>query len=266
MFTLAVFNGLAWYEVSKLPDGRLHLHFLDIGQGDATLIQSPGGKTVLIDGGRDLRTLEHLGTHLPFFQRHIDLVVLTHPDGDHLTSLPEVLRRYDVGAVLLAGSAKGSDRYRDFLHEVTTRNIRVIPSLPGNAIHLGDGAWMEMLWPESQAVTAIGEANNASVTLLLHYGASRVLLPGDIEEAAERELLATGADVRAPVLKVPHHGSRTSSSTGFLLAVQPDLAIVSAGADNPYGHPHPDVLQRYENLGIEVRSTAKDGTISLTLP
>lgn len=260
---LLVANFLAWRELHLMGDDTLHVHFLDVDQGDATLLITPSGKQVLIDGGPNLETLEHLGTYMPFFDRTIEVLVLTHPDTDHLTALPDVLRRYTVASIVLAGTEKSTAKYLDLLHEVETQHIPVIWSNPLNDIVFDDGVTLEMIWPDANEVTQIEDANDASVTLRVVYEDYRILLPGDIETLAEQKILESGRDVSADILKMPHHGSRTSSSTGFLLAVHPSLAIASTGQNNQFGHPHPEIVDRYEKLNISVRNTAEEGTISL---
>jgi competence protein ComEC len=260
---LLIVNLLVWREYSLQPRGKFSVTFFDVGQGDSTLLVTPSGAQILIDGGPDMRVLEHLGRTLPFFDRSIDAVVVTHPDTDHIVALPEVLHRYKVQLVVLAGTEKQLGRYQSILDVVRKKSIPVLFSTPGTVIDFSDGVSLEAIWPNNTDVSAIKEPNNASVTLLATLDTVRILLTGDIEESAEKAILASGANVHASILKVPHHGSRTSSSTGFLLAVQPDLAILSSGTDNRYGHPHPEILNRYENLGIPVRNTALEGTISL---
>ncbi len=257
-------SALALHELSLQPDGRLHAYVFDVGQGDSLLLISPSGKTVLIDGGPDLSLLEHLGNSLPFLQRTIDLLVLTHPDSDHIAALPELLRRYDVEQVLLSGVRHASARYMAFLDLLAEKRISVMFADPATDIDIGDGVVLDTLWPpKGTAGTEPDPANNSSVVFRVLSPDGNLLLAGDIERQAERALLATGADLRAGVLKVPHHGSRTSSSTGFLLAVAPDTAVISVGEDNSFGHPHEEITQRYAALGIDVRSTAQEGTILL---
>ena len=256
---------LALREVLLLPDGKLHLYFLDIGQGDATFIVTPSGKQILVDGGPDMSTLEHLGIYMPFFDRSIDLVVLTHPNADHMTALPEVLRRYHVSSVLLSGSDYNLGRYSAMIEQILLQKISVVLADPATDIDMEDGVVLDILWPQSDTVSDF-DVNNASVALRLLYKDNSVLLPGDIEALAENIILQSGVPLRSTVLKAAHHGSKSSSSTGFLLAAEPELVIVSAGRDNRFGHPHAGVLDRLENMSIPLRSTAKEGTISLTFP
>ncbi|MDD3896319.1 MAG: ComEC/Rec2 family competence protein [Candidatus Peribacteraceae bacterium] len=255
---------LAAHECSLLPDGRFHIHLLDVGQGDALLLTTPSGKQVVIDGGPDLSLLERLGRHMPFFDRTIELLVLTHPDADHISALPEILKRYRVERMLLSGVQYGSSRYAALLAGLEKARIPTLLPKPGSTLVIGDGVELDVLWPRaSTSFARAAGSNETSVVLLVRYGEQRLLCTGDIEAEQETAILASGADVHATVLKVPHHGSRTSSSTGFLLAVRPEIALISVGKENTFGHPHPDVLERYTHLAIPVRSTARDGTISL---
>ena len=208
-------------------------------------------------------TLEYLGKYLPYFDRKIELLILTHPHEDHLTALPEILRRYTIESVLMSGSDHVSGRYSALIHELLLRKIPVILASPGRKIHMGDGTLLEIVWPEPAALRDL-DTNNSSTVVRVLYGPHAILLTGDIEKEAEAAILQSGRAVRADILKVAHHGSNTSSSTGFLLAVQPRLGIVSLGLENSFGHPHSAIVKRYEKMGIPLRFTAKEGTISLT--
>ena len=260
---LAVLGLLGYRELQLQPDGKLHVHFLDVGQGDATLIVTPSGKQILVDGGPNMDTLEYLGRFLPFFDREIDLLVLTHPNADHLMALPEVLRRYRVQHILLSGADYSLRRYEAMVQEILSRNISVVLADPARDIDMGDGTVIDVLWPSPDELGNF-DVNNASVVVRVLFGNHAILLPGDMEKKAEIAMLRMGGNMKANVLKVPHHGSKSSSSTGLLFAVRPGLGIVSAGRNNRFGHPHAEVVERYENMGIPLRSTAKEGTISLT--
>lgn len=251
-------------EVSLYPRGRFVVHFLDVGQGDGALLVSPSGKQILIDGGPDFSALEGLGRTMPFFDRSIDLLVLSHPQLDHMRAFPEILRRYAVRGVLMTGVLYDLPQYEEFLALLKEKRTPLIIADPGKDLAMGDGLTLDILWPPPALFgKAMKEVNNSSIALRALFGPHTVLFTGDMEESEEWEILASGADVRADVIKVPHHGSRTSSSTGFLLEVQPSLAVISVGRDNRYGHPHKDVLARYASLGIPVRTTAQEGRITL---
>lgn len=241
------------------------LHVFDVGQGDGILLSS-GGHQVVVDGGPDGSLLSHLGGAMPFFDRTIDLVVLSHPDMDHIGCLPELARRYRVAAVLFTGVDKAQPRYEEFLALLADEGARIIVADPDADLAVGDIA-IDVLWPPPAYYgVPMKDVNENSVVLrATGPNGKTVLLTGDMGEKEEREMLRAGVDVRADILKVAHHGSRTSSGTGFLLAVDPALAIVSAGRGNAFGHPHADVMARYATLGIPVRSTKEEGTVEIAL-
>jgi competence protein ComEC len=256
---------LGWREWSLQPDGRLHLYFLDVGQGDATLVVLPFGTTIVIDGGPDWSALSAIGSRTPFFRRRIDLLVLTHPHLDHVASLPELVKRYDVGMVLLARTPYASGRYAAFANALQERGVPVT-DIRQRHIQLESGAVLDVLWPPPGAVgLAVKDVNAASVVAKLRVRGHAVLFTGDAEKTAERALLAAGADLRAEVLKVGHHGSRDSSTPAFLAAVGAKTAIISSGTGNTYGHPHSETLARLASMEARVLRTDTLGTISLVL-
>jgi competence protein ComEC len=260
---LVVVAILVWIAAAGLPDGRLHLVFLDVGQGDAIFIQSPKGQQVLIDGGPDPAVLlARLGEQMPFWDRTLDLVILTHPDADHLTGLVSVLERYRVGEVIESGYGTDSPtylRWRELLDE------GAIPALEGRAgtqIALDGGAHLTLLHPGPEPVSGTdADANNNSIVARLTMGQFSALLPGDIEAEVEGRLVHSGAELTSVVLKAPHHGSDTSSSAAFLDAVRPQIVVISVGRDNRFGHPSPQVLDRL--AGFTTLRTDERGTVEL---
>lgn len=248
------------------PKGIVAVDVLDIGQGDSIFITGPSGQQILVDGGPDLSALAAVGRNMSFFDRSIDLLVLSHPHLDHIFTFPEFLRRYHIGAVLITGSDAHQPRYQEFLALLQETNTPVIIADPHTDLDMGDGLLLDVLWPPPIYVGAKdADENNTSVVFRLLYGNDSMLFTGDMEEPEEAELLASGADVRSNILKVAHHGSRTSSSTGFLLAVDPKLAVISAGKDNKFHHPNTDVMVRYEHFNIPTHVTSKEGAIRLKL-
>ena len=225
------------------PDGRLRVAVLDVGQGDAILVSSPGGGQILIDGGPDGALLaDMLGSRMPFRDRTIELAVLTHPHADHLTGMIEALRRFDVKMVLEpAVEFEGAD-YVEWRRLVREEGATVVGAQAGQVIDLGGGAYAEVFSPPPMEGPL--QVNNASVGLRLVFGEVSFLLTGDMYAAAERAALGRGETLDSDVLKVAHHGSRTSSSASFLRAVSPVAAVVSAGEDNRHGHPHAEVVGR----------------------
>lgn len=265
ILSLSILCLLVWRVFGFLPDGRLHVYILDVGQGDSAFLVSPSGKQILVDGGPDLSTLEWLGRRMSFFDRRIDLLVLTHPDQDHITAIPEILQRYDVSHLLLGGVQKSSARYESMLSKLVRLGIPVLLPDPNKDIDMGDGLVLDVVWPDTSIFgTKPAKANNTSVVIRAVSKGGTILLAGDIEKETEYAILRSGRDIRSHTLKIPHHGSRTSSSTGFILAINPGEALLSVGQNNRFGHPHKEIVDRYDSLHIDTRSTARHGTIALT--
>lgn len=254
------------HEWQLLPDGKAHASVLNVGQGDSILLVSPSGKQILIDGGPDLSALAAVGQRMPWTDRTIELLVLTHPDLDHVAAFPEILRRYRVNQILLTGVQKKSNNgaYREFQTLIREKHIPVIQANPAQDIDMGDGLILDVAWPyPTWNGQVIDDVNDTSVTIRAIHGDRSMLLTGDIEHNAEQTMLRSGTPLRSTILKVPHHGSKTSSSTGFLLAVDPEQALISVSVPSKFGHPHAVVMERYQKLGIPTHITGKEGTLSV---
>jgi competence protein ComEC len=243
----------------------LHLAVLDVGQGDALVVRSPHGRSFVVDAGGSPRGRFDLGERVggPFLWttgvRRIDTLVVTHAHPDHAGGVPFLLRAFGVGEVW-EGPAPLTDKAYAILDEALARARVGRRTVVRGAVADWDGVSVEVLGPRPRRPPR-SVRNDDSVVLALRFGEVRFLLTGDIEAVAEAELLReTGMVLAAAVLKVPHHGSRSSSSTGFVGAVGPVLAVASAGARNPFGHPHPDVLRRYREAGALVLRTDREGT------
>jgi competence protein ComEC len=264
---LAIAAILIWVTVASLPDGKLHVVFFDVGEGDAILIETPRGQQILVDGGPSPTTLSSaLGRRMPFWDRSLDLVILTHADEDHIAGLIPVLERYGVGQVLDSGYEHDHPIYQRWLELISEKEIPTNLARAGMHIATGDGVELVVLHPGPELMEYTdADANNNSVVVRLAMGQVSSLLTGDIEEAAERTLVASGQQLTSTVLKVPHHGGSTSSSAAFLKAVNPELAVISVGADNRFGHPSPQVLERLEELvgGERILRTDERGTIEV---
>ncbi len=255
---------LAWLAVLQLPDGRLHVAFLDVGQGDAVLITTPQGRQVLVDGGPSPTALNAaLGKEVPFWDRSIDLVVMTHADADHITGLVEVLDRYKVAGWVDNGRPDDDPLFLQSQALLTQAHVARHVVRAGDRINLGRGVVLEVLHPPPELLTGTtADANNNSVVLRLVWDRASFLLTGDVEREGEEWLLQSGRPLAANVLKVGHHGSGNSSTAGFLAAVKPDYAVISVGADNRFGHPQQAVLDRLASLdGVTVLRTDEMGTI-----
>ncbi len=267
---LAALNCLIWIGgVARGPDGRLHVTFLDVGQGDAVLITTPDGKRLLIDGGPDPnRTLAALGHRLPPWQRSLDLVALTHPDEDHLAGLIEVLRRYRVGIVLdtaLPRETPSGLAWQALLQSrVTFHASRVIYAVAGTHLDLGYGAQLDVLHPAATPIAARSPGNDNGLVLRLSWGKASFLLVGDLSAEGEAYLLRQeGLPLDCTVLKVGHHGAREGTTLRFLEAVSPQVAVISVGAGNRFGHPAPEVLDRLETVGAHVWRTDRCGDVEI---
>jgi beta-lactamase superfamily II metal-dependent hydrolase len=241
---LALATVLVWLLILGSPGDRLSVTFLDVGQGDAILIRSPSDHNILVDGGPSGEAITAaLGRHLPFWDRHLHLVVLTHPDQDHLAGLVTVLERYDIDQVLAPAVTENSPAFRAWQDTIAERDIPATEGFAGQWLDLGGGATLSVLHPPRDLLPAADEDDN-SLVLKASLGDAAFLLTADIGADGETYLLDNHADLRAPVLKVAHHGSRASTTTAFLAAVEPLTAVISVGEDNRYGHPSPQTLDR----------------------
>ena len=268
---LLLSNGLAWSR-SFDPERGLEIVFLDVGQGDSAFIRFPDGKTMLIDGGIRTRWFDVGGRIiLPFLRkqgiRHLDVVVATHPDLDHIGGLLEILKEIKVHHYLDSGQSSATwaaTRIREVVAEnqIPHQTLAAGDSLIGlgkvSALVLHPGT--EFVSRDPSHKSPLGP-NNGSVVLRFGYKGTVFLLTGDIERSAESWLIRWGSRIKANILKVPHHGSRTSSTLSFLSEVSPSIAVVSVGGKNRFGHPAPDVLARYEADGVRVFRTDQQGAI-----
>ncbi len=253
-----------WWAVLSAPADRLSVTVMDVGQGDAILIRGPEGNKVLVDGGPSGDAITGaLGRELPFWDRKLDMVILTHPEEDHMMGLLTVLERYDVEQVMAGPAASDSAAFAEWRATIERKQIPYHEAVPGERIDLGRGASMEVLAPPLDPEQGTGaDLNNNSVVLKLTWGAVSFLLTGDLEAEGEAALLDTGDDLRATVLKVAHHGSATSSSDAFLAAVRPLVSVISVGEDNPFHQPSPSTLESLDQTVLY--RTDENGRVRLS--
>lgn len=258
LITSNIFVWVAVYE--RGGENNLKVYFLDVGQGDATYIVSPGDNHVLIDGGYSRKVLSELGKVMPFGDRRIDVLIATHPDADHIGGLPEVVRRYDVG-VFIKPDVESDNSIDDELDEkISSRGVETILAKRGIVLDLGRGAELQILYP-NQDVSG-WDINDASVVTRLSYRDETFLFTGDASIKVENVItILDGEALDVDVLKVGHHGSRTSTLLSFAELASPEYAVISAGLNNRYGHPHQEVLDTLASVGAEVLNTANLGTI-----
>lgn len=241
--------------------GLLTVSFLDIGQGDAILIDAPSGRQMLIDSGPSAVVLRRLSEVVPWWDRTIDVVLATHPDLDHIGGLPDVFARYRVGTIFLPRVEGATADWEAALRAAHAEHAEEYFAQRGQIIDLGGGAYARVLFPD-RALPHV-ETNLDSAIVQLVYGKTAFMLTGDSPDEIELYLTALdGAALHSDVLKAGHHGSKTSSANAFISAVDPTYVVFSRGCDNKYGHPSPEVVERYKNLGIESFDTCKEGTIT----
>ena len=254
--------------IASRPDGRLHVTTLDIGQGDAILVEAPSGATMLIDGGPDPElTLRRLGANLPFWARRIDILVLSHPHQDHVAGLVDVLDRFDVRLLVHAGIHFENVAYDRLLADAAQARLPMRAVTAGETFVLDGATSFEVLYPsmeDADAPLPEGDINNGSVVLVLRHGGFAALLTGDAEAPVEATLAARGLLPRVDLLKVGHHGSNSSTTPGLLDATRPAVAVISSGEGNEYGHPAPETLATLASRpDISVHRTDLDGDVEV---
>ncbi len=244
-------------------DSRLHVAFLDVGQGDSILIRTPSHHSVLIDGGPSATRLNvELGKRLPFWDHKIDLVISTQPHSDHLTGLVDIMRRYDVQSIVGCSAKYDSSTYREWRSLIEDYGICYRSACAGQRIILEDDVYLDVVNPQLQAMSGTSsDVDNNGVVLRLVFDQISFLFTADIRHEAERRLIDLGYSLKSDVLKVAHHGSNTSSTTEFITAVNPSLAVISVEEDNRFSHPDEEVLSRLD--GIRVMRTDEHGTVEL---
>jgi len=261
-------NILAWIAVYEISQPRfLEVNFFDVGQGDAVLIETPQGHQILIDGGPDDTILERLGKEMPFWDRSLDLIILTHPSADHLNGLLMVLERYQVNQILWTGIEVDGVGYQRWTDSIVKENANIFIVLAGQRIRIGKGIYLDILHPtenlQGQKVKGGEAINNTSIVARLVYQQNSFLFTADAEKRIEKELLDRGIYLDSDVLKVAHHGSKTSSIDEFIEKVSPEIAVIQVGKDNRYGHPHEEVLAILDKYGITILRTDQMGDIKI---
>ena len=273
---------------SNQADGKLTVHFLDVGQGDSAFVVFPHGKTMLVDGGGELRfdgrergviqaeEVEPAFSDNAFSigeavvsrfiwslgRTRVDYVLATHADADHIGGLWDVVRNMQIGQAIVGHVPTADPEYDRFVDEVRRRRVRLSAVSAGEQFEI-DGVAIEVLWPPPASGSRVTSGNNDSVVLRLVYGSVSIVLAGDIEQATEASLVASGVDLHADLLKVPHHGSRTSSTEAFISAVNPSYAVISVGERSRFGHPHATVVNRYLARDVKLLQTGHDGMVTV---
>lgn len=248
--------------ILKHPGHGLELVFLDVGQGDSALIKTPGGQTVLIDGGPDNKVLQGLGKNMSFYRRRLDFIIISHYHDDHITGLIEIIKRYRVGTIIYSDKAPDSLLIAELLRVAVQHNVK-LQILGGQAeVSFSPNCNLSLLNPD---ILGVKEDPNNSLVARLSCANRRVLFAGDNNSAVEKVLLASDWPLKADILKASHHGSNTSNSAAWLETVAPSLIAVSVGADNRFGHPGKFFLDRAAALKLPVKRTDAAGNLKISL-
>lgn len=247
--------------LQSLPDEKFRIFVLDVGQGDSILIETPAFEHLLIDGGSDDKVIEQLSEILPFYNRTIDVIILTHPHSDHVNGLVEVLKRYDVRRVVMTGVAYHYSGYESFLELVSVKKIPIYFAGQARDFQLGN-VILDMIYPShSLQNQRLENQNNGSIVFRLLYGKRSFYFGGDLEMEKEKVLVESGLDLHADFLKVSHHGSKTSSTLSFLDLVHPTFAAIPCGVGNTFGHPYFLTVQHLQQKKVKTYRTDIDGMI-----
>lgn len=260
---------LVFIVVSFIP-GNLKIYFIDVGQGDSSLIVTPRNKTILIDGGGSSNSDFDVGesTLIPYILDRgftkIDTVIISHFDNDHIGGILTLMEELKVGKVYISKQIENSTNYQKFLEIVNTKKIKVYEVKAGNRICIDKNLYFDVLWPMEKQITT-NVLNNNAIVCNLHYRNFSMLFTGDIEEIAEQDILNLYSEnqnlLKADILKVGHHGSKTSSTEKFLNLVKPRTAVIGVGENNNFGHPNESVLERLNNLQCKIYRTDLNGEI-----
>jgi len=238
---------------------------LDVGQGDALFIESPSGTQVMFDGGPARKVLGSLQKIMSPFDRSIDAIFITNPDADHIGGLIDILKNYEVSAVFSSGTTSDSRTFQNLKEEIKKQDIPYVLVKKGMRLDMGSDVFIDILFPDRDV--SMWTTNDGSIVARMTYGNTSIMLTGDAPTKAEQIIIKnnllenTETQLKSTILKVGHHGSRTSSSSSFVKAISPEYAFISAGKDNKYGHPHADVLNIFNQLGVKILRTDLLGTV-----
>jgi competence protein ComEC len=234
---------------------------LDVDQGDGLFIESPTGTQILIDAGPPRKIQNKISGIMSPLDKSIDAIIITNPDADHIGGFSDVLKNYKVGQVFESGTFNDSKMYQNLRAEIKSKNIPRILAKKGMRLNLGGGAVIDVLFPDRDV--SLWDTNDGSIVAKLTYGETSIMLTGDSTKTTENIVVSKNSPalLDSTILKIGHHGSRTSSGSEFVRAVSPKYALISNGKDNNYGHPHTDTLDTLNKFGVKVFRTDLLGTI-----
>ena len=254
---IIIVSSLGWWRWQNQIAPYATVIFFDVGQGDAIYIRTLAGDDILIDGGPDTAVVRRLGEAMPFWDRTIELMISTHPDADHSFGLVEVFEYYTVERIALVAVPMTTAIHEELFRRLSAQGTVILQSKSGDVIALGPDEQLRVVYPFSDTPVAQLERNDAAVVVEYKFFGdteTTILLPADISAAIEQTLVATKVVADVDILKVAHHGSKSSSHPDFLAAVTPEYAVIQSGQDNSYGHPHPEVLARLQTIATVLRN------------
>lgn len=290
--SVVVFLVVIILNFNKGAGGKFKVVFCDVGQGDAIYFKTPSGMEILVDGGPDERVLECLSHHMPFWDRTLDLVVISHPQADHISGLIPLLKRFRVDNILIGSQTNNkSPEFKELVRLILDEKITVKNPFLGQKIDFGDGVKAQVLWPEKKwladrlsdqngkvlgvsninllnkktelgVFSFTGDLNLTSIIMIFQYGSFDILLTGDADSSIQPLILQKKLFTPVEILKVPHHGSKKALTDKFLKTVKPKLAVISVGK-NSFGHPAKDLIRRLTDMKISLLRTDKDGEIAI---
>ncbi len=258
---------LVFFAYFSFHDGKLHLIICNVGQGDAIFIRTASQADILIDGGPDKKVLECLSRHMPFWDRSLDVVILTHPDADHVTGLIDVIERYKITYLFTQPNPGKTQIYELFTNVLAEKKLSAKYVSSGDRFSQGEETSFKIFWPASDKPDQTNQnsskssLNRFSVIILVKHGKFSALLTGDAGSEIQDKLASAVGDT--DVLKVPHHGSKTGMSDYFLSITKPELALISVGEKNKYGHPAGFILDLLKNHGVKTLRTDQTGDIEI---
>jgi len=259
VFVLALVAVLTWSQVVLASSGELLIKFYDVGQGDSIYIQTPAGYKILVDGGPNNRVVDYLNKDLGVGQRELDLVILTHPQEDHLKGLIEVVRRFPVKKVLVTNATHTTASFQMWTDVLGQQNLKPETVVAGDTVNLTDGVSFKFVWPRPE-IESPKDLNEASAVFKLTFGEFDVLLTGDAD-AKNQPYSGNIGDIE--VLKVPHHGAKTGLKEDFLSELKPEIAVISLSKNNTYGHPGANIIQMLSAVGSKIYRTDQNGTVQI---
>lgn len=263
--SLVFLFGLFVFQSLKHADGRLHVVFCNIGQGDGIFIRTPQGSDIVVDGGPDETILKCLEKHMPFWDRDIELVFATHPDADHITGLESILKSYTVKSFNTSQKSKGTAVFRRINALIESNHVLFRYLVKDDVYRISDGVEIKTYWPTQEYVSSdINgklDTNSFSLVQVVQFGNFKTLLTGDIEFEILDKLFASGLTI--DIFKLPHHGSKTGVDAQTFELIKPSLSIISAGKNNRYHHPSPQVLELLKKFGLQYKNTAEVGEVEI---